>query len=153
MVVREKKRPLEPVVFLRGDAGSPGEAVPRRFLKVLTPEQPEFPDDSSGRLELADAIVDPANPLTPRVFVNRVWGYLMGSHLVSTSSDFGLQGEYPSHPLLLDWLAIRFSQRDAWSVKKLHRLIASSRLFREVLDTFARDYSLPSEPLIPETKL
>lgn len=130
MVVREKKRPLEPVVFLRGDAGSPGDSVPRRFLRVLAPEQPAFPDDSSGRLQLADAIVDPANPLTARVFVNRVWGYLMGSHLVATPSDFGLQGEPPSHPRLLDWLAADFVRND-WSLKHLVRTIVFSRVYRQ----------------------
>ena len=130
MVVREKKRPLKPVVFLRGDAGSPGEAVPRRFLKLLAPEQPAFPDDSSGRLQLADAIVDPTNPLTARVFVNRVWGHLMGSHLVATPSDFGLQGELPSHPRLFDWLAADFV-RNNWSLKHLVRTIVFSRTYRQ----------------------
>ncbi|MDA0284334.1 MAG: DUF1549 domain-containing protein, partial [Planctomycetota bacterium] len=105
MIVTERPRPLEPVVFIRGDANAPGETVPRRFLKLADPEQTPFPENASGRLQLAERIVDPKNPLTSRVFVNRVWSYLMGSYLVDTPSDFGLQGSAPTHPELLDWLA------------------------------------------------
>jgi cytochrome c553 len=130
MIVKELKRPQEPVVFLRGDAGSRGPAVPRRFLKVLDEEQSPFPTSSSGRLELADKIVDPKNPLTARVFVNRVWGFLMGSHLVATPSDFGLQGDPPTHPELLDWLAADF-MANGWSVKHLVRTIVLSRTYRQ----------------------
>jgi hypothetical protein len=130
MIVKELKRPQEPVVFLRGDAGSPGDAVPRRFLKVLDNEQSPFAKDSSGRLELAEKIVDPKNPLTARVFVNRVWGFLTGSHLVATPSDFGLQGERPTHPELLDWLAAEF-MANGWSVKHLARTIVLSRTYRQ----------------------
>jgi len=130
MIVKELKRPQEPVIFLRGDAASRGPAVPRRFLKVLDAEQTPFAANSSGRLDLAAKIVDPKNPLTARVFVNRVWGFLMGSHLVETPSDFGLQGASPTHPQLLDWLAADFVE-NGWSVKHLVRTIALSRTYRQ----------------------
>lgn len=130
MIVKELKRPQEPVIFLRGDAASRGPTVPRRFLKVLDSEQTPFAANSSGRLELAEKIVDPRNPLTARVFVNRVWGFLMGSHLVATPSDFGLQGASPTHPKLLDWLAADFVE-NGWSVKHLVRTIVLSRTYRQ----------------------
>lgn len=130
MIVKELKRPQQPVIFLRGDAASRGPAVPRRFLKVLDAEQTPFAANSSGRLDLAAKIVDPKNPLTARVFVNRVWGFLMGSHLVATPSDFGLQGASPSHPQLLDWLAADFVE-NGWSIKHLVRTIALSRTYRQ----------------------
>lgn len=130
MVVRERKRPDEPVIFLRGDATSRGEKVPRRFLKILDTKQPAFSSKNSGRRDLAEQIVSPGNPLTARVFVNRVWGYLLGSHLVATPSDFGLQGAQPSHPELLDWLASDFME-NGWSVKHLVRTIVLSRTWRQ----------------------
>jgi hypothetical protein len=133
MRVMERPRPLEPVVFVRGDAGSPGEKVPRRFLRLIDAEQTPFPEDSSGRLQLAERIVDPTNPLTARVFVNRVWGYLLGSHIVDTPSDFGLQGSAPTHPELLDWLAEDFV-RNGWSIKHLVRSIVLSRTYQQRSD-------------------
>lgn len=133
MRVMERPKPLEPVVFLRGDAGSPGEQVPRRFLKIVDADQTPFPDDSSGRLQLAERIVDPTNPLTARVFVNRVWGYLMGSHIVDTPSDFGLQGSAPTHPKLLDWLAADFV-KNGWSIKHLVRTIVLTQTYQQKSD-------------------
>lgn len=130
MHVMDRPKPLEPVVFIRGDAGSPGDAVPRRFLKIIDADQTPFPSDSSGRLQLAERIVDPANPLTARVFVNRVWGYLLGSHIVDTPSDFGLQGSAPTHPKLLDWLAADFVEND-WSIKHLVRAIVLSQTYQQ----------------------
>jgi hypothetical protein len=130
MVVRENEKPTEPVIFLRGDPASPGAAVPRRFLKVLDSQQPSFSPDDSGRLELANKIVSSENPLTARVFVNRVWGMLMGSHLVATASDFGLQGARPSHPEVLDMLAHDFVT-EGWSVKHLVRTIVLSRVYQQ----------------------
>ena len=130
MVVAERGKPPQSFVFVRGDAASRGDVVPRRFLKILDPDQVEFPKDVSGRLELACKIASPQNPLTARVFVNRVWGHLIGSHLVATPSDFGLQGSPPTHPQLLDWLAIDFIQHD-WSVKHLVRRIVSSQTYQQ----------------------
>ena len=133
MRMMDRPKPVEPVVFVRGDAGSPGENVPRRFLKIIDADQTPFPDDSSGRLQLAERIVDPKNPLTARVFVNRVWGYLMGSYIVDTPSDFGLQGAAPTHPKLLDWLADDFVKND-WSIKHLVRTIVSSQTYQQRSD-------------------
>ncbi len=128
MVIKEKKRPVEPAVFIRGDAGTRGEPVPRRFLKILDEQQSPFNKENSGRLDLADKIVDPTNPLTARVYVNRVWGFLMGDFIVDTPSDFGLQGSPPSHPELLDYLAVDFIE-NGWSTKHLIKTIVSSQAF------------------------
>jgi hypothetical protein len=86
---------------------------------------------SADRLALAKWLVSPQNPLTPRVVVNRHWAALFGTGIVRTVEDFGLQGEFPTHPDLLDWLAITFSQDDGWSVRDLHRRIVSSSLYRQ----------------------
>lgn len=133
MTVSEKKNPVNPFVFLRGEASQRGDRVPRRFLKILDPEQEAFDKDSSGRLEVAEKITDPMNPLTSRVFVNRIWGMLMGDFLVDTPSDFGLQGEEPSHPELLDWLANDFIE-SGWSTKHLVRTIVTSEAYRQRSD-------------------
>lgn len=141
MVVKDRARPMTQYVYIRGDARNRGDAVPRRFLKVLDPQQPAFPDSTSGRLQLAEKIVSAKNPLTARVFVNRVWGMLMGSHLVATPSDFGLQGAKPTHPQLLDHLALNFTSSESppparggtsrWSVKNLIRSIVLSRTYQQ----------------------
>ena len=130
MVVRDKKTLPKSFVFLRGEPSQRGDNVPRRFLKVIDPEQPAFPDNTSGRLQLAQKIVAVDNPLTARVFVNRAWGMLMGSYLVDTPSDFGLQGSPPTHLELLDWLAADFIEH-GWSVKHLVQRIVTSQTWRQ----------------------
>lgn len=130
MTIQEGAKPITPFVFLRGEPSQKGDRVPRRFLKILDPEQPEFSKENSGRLDLANKIADPENPLTARVFVNRVWGVLMGSYLVGTPSDFGLQGSLPTHPELLDWLAADFVA-NGWSLKHLVRTITESETYRQ----------------------
>jgi hypothetical protein len=119
-------------VLLRGKPGRPGIAVKPGVPAVLAERQPEFlPADrhtSRRRLSLARWIASPRNPLTARVIVNRVWQYHMGEGLVRTSSDFGVMGDEPSHPELLDWLADWFV-REGWSLKKLHRLIVTSNTY------------------------
>jgi hypothetical protein len=121
--------PVNARVQLRGEPERPGPEVPRRFLEILGSDS--LPKDStgSGRLELAEWITRPTNPLTARVFVNRVWQWHFGRGLVATSSDFGTRGESPSHPELLDWLTTRFV-KSGWSVKELHRLILQSRVYQ-----------------------
>jgi cytochrome c553 len=119
-----------PRVFVRGNPGNLGDEVPRQFpLAVAGPARKPF-RDGSGRLELARAIASPGNPLTARVAVNRVWLHHFGAGLVRTPSDFGSRSEPPSHPELLDWLATRFVE-GGWSLKKLHRLILLSRVYRQ----------------------
>jgi mono/diheme cytochrome c family protein len=127
----EDTKPYDAKIFLRGDPRTPGDAAPRAFFTLLTrPDAAPFPADSSGRLQLADAIVDPRNPLTARVIVNRVWQWHFGEGLVRTPSDFGLRGEAPTHPELLDWLATYFVE-SGWSFKALHRLILGSETWRQ----------------------
>lgn len=112
-------------VALRGDLGKKGELAPRKFLRVLAGDDAPGFREGSGRRELADAVVDPANPLTARVIVNRIWQWHFGEGLVRTPSNFGTLGEKPTHPRLLDWLAQSFV-RNGWSMKKLHREILLS---------------------------
>ncbi|WP_337174435.1 PSD1 and planctomycete cytochrome C domain-containing protein [Paludisphaera sp.] len=120
----------EPRVFKRGNAANPGDLVPRRFLQVVAgPDAPDF-ERGSGRLELARAIVDPENPLTARVWVNRIWAHHFGAGLVRTPSDFGVRSEPPSHPELLDWLARRLID-GGWRTKEIHRLILLSSTYRQ----------------------
>ncbi|WP_165232092.1 PSD1 and planctomycete cytochrome C domain-containing protein [Aquisphaera insulae] len=120
----------EPRVFRRGNAANPGDVVPRRFLRVIAgPDAPAF-TQGSGRLELARAIVDPENPLTARVWVNRIWAHHFGAGLVRTPSDFGIRAEPPSHPELLDWLARRLID-GGWSTKAIQRVILLSSTYRQ----------------------
>jgi mono/diheme cytochrome c family protein len=130
MVMRDTENPTQPRVFIRGNPGRPGDAVPRRFLTVLSQGEPTPFKNGSGRLELAQAIASKDNPLTARVIVNRVWLHLFGKGLVRTPGDFGVKGESPTHPELLDWLAGSFVE-DGWSLKKLHRRIMLSSTYQQ----------------------
>ncbi|MCX7407518.1 MAG: PSD1 and planctomycete cytochrome C domain-containing protein [Planctomycetales bacterium] len=122
-------KPTNVKVNLRGNHKELGDEVPRRFLAILSPAEPQPFRDGSGRLELARAIADPANPLTARVMVNRVWQHHFGRGLVGTPSNFGLLGERPTHPELLDHLAAKFVA-SSWSLKQLHREIMLSATYR-----------------------
>jgi len=115
-------------VFIRGDHERPGEIQPRHFPGILSDAKP-IAGNGSGRLELARWIANRKNPLTARVMVNRVWRWHFGRGLVTTTDNFGLLGERPSHPELLDWLAIWFMDND-WSVKKLNTLILNSATYQ-----------------------
>jgi hypothetical protein len=117
-------------VFVRGNVTRKGELSPRHFLTVLTREAPAFPADCSGRRELAEAIASKDNPLTARVFVNRIWGLFFGTPLVATPSNFGNSGARPAYPELLDDLAVRFMER-GWSIKSLVREIVLSSTYRQ----------------------
>ena len=124
-------------IFARGDCMKPGEKTPRRYVEVLAPKPFFLPSPSgrgtggggSGRLQLANAISSPDNPLTSRVMVNRVWHHLFGTGLVRTVDDFGHVGELASHPELLDYLADRFVA-DGWSMKRLIRAMVLTRTFQ-----------------------
>ncbi len=122
--------PVEQKIFVRGDHHNPGAPVAKAFPEVLTGgEQSARFVSKSGRLELADWIVSEANPIAARVMVNRVWQWHFGDGIVRTPDNFGKLGEKPTHPELLDYLAMRFV-KDGWSIKKLHRLILHSSAYR-----------------------
>jgi len=132
----------EPRILIRGNPTRPGRQVPRHFLTALAGESPPQFTVGSGRLELARAIANPDNPLTARVLVNRVWAHHFGAGLVRTPSNFGLRGERPTHPELLDYLAATFMDQ-GWSLKKLHRAILLSAVYQQSsqdrADAAARD--------------
>ncbi len=117
-------------VFIRGAHKALGERVPRRFLEALTGPTPLVVSRASGRLELAHQMTDPATtPLIARVLVNRVWHHLFGRGLVASVDNFGVMGDAPTHPELLDYLADQFV-RDGWSIKKLIRTLVLSRTYQ-----------------------
>lgn len=127
-------KPSEPqnvAMQIRGNAANLGAVVSRRFVTVLSPNEPVPFKNGSGRLELANAIVTDAAPLAARVIVNRIWAHHFGRGLVATPSNFGTQGERPTHPELLDDLAARFIEH-GWSLKWLHREIVLSATYRQV---------------------
>jgi Protein of unknown function (DUF1553)/Protein of unknown function (DUF1549)/Planctomycete cytochrome C len=117
-------------VFLRGNPSNLGEPVERQFPGLLAGKDRKPFTNGSGRLELANAIVDPKNPLTARVLVNRVWQQYFGRGLVSTAGDFGTRSEPPTHPELLDYVAGTFIA-DGWSLKKLHKRILMSAVYQQ----------------------
>jgi len=122
-VLYDLKKPHNSPVFLRGEADNKGEEAPRRFLEILSGRnRTPYSELESGRLELANSIINKNNPLTTRVLVNRLWLHHFGQGIVTTPDDFGNQSEPPSHPELLDYLATEF-MRNNWSIKKLHREI------------------------------
>ena len=123
-------------ILVRGEEEQPRDRVPRGVVQVLHPadEAPVIPEDSSGRLELAQWMASEQNPLTARVMANRVWHHLMGKGIVSSVDNFGATGQEPSHPELLDHLALSFVD-DGWSVKSLIRDIVTSRSY-QISSTF-----------------
>ncbi len=130
MAVQDAGRPKNSPVFIRGEAENRGEIVPRQFLEVIVGATRQPFTNGSGRLELAHAIVNKSNPLTPRVMINRIWQHHFGAGFVTTPDDFGTMSEPPSHPELLDYLASRF-QDEGWSIKKIHRLIMLSSVYQQ----------------------
>ena len=129
MVLREGQ-PVTPRVFIRGNPARPGKPVPRQFLIAVSGVEREPFQNGAGRLELAERIVDPENPLTARVIVNRVWMHHFGQPLVDTPSDFGVRCESPVHQAMLDYLAYLLVQNQ-WSLKSLHREILLSATYRQ----------------------
>ncbi len=116
-------------ILVRGEPATLGPVVPRAFPTILGGQKLPPEEKGSGRLELAQWITDPKNPLTARVIVNRVWGWNFGQGIVATPDDFGARGEAPSNPELLDYLAARFVE-DGWSIKKLQRRILLTRAYQ-----------------------
>ncbi|MFK7848665.1 MAG: PSD1 and planctomycete cytochrome C domain-containing protein [Rhodothermales bacterium] len=117
-------------VFIRGAMTTPSDSlVPRRGFTVHDKTQAAFETDGSGRMHFVQSLLDPDNPLTSRVMVNRLWHYVFGKGLVETVDNFGVQGKYPSHPELLDYLAIQFVE-DGWSIKNMLRQMVLTKTFR-----------------------
>lgn len=128
MVLQERPEPRVTTVFIKGDFTRPADLVTPGTPAVLHPLSTE--NQAPNRLDLANWIVDKRNPLTSRVIVNRVWQQYFGRGFVETENDFGLQGTSPSHPELLDWLAVEWMDRN-WNLKELHRLIVTSHTYRQ----------------------
>lgn len=141
MVMRERAQPRDTTVLVRGAYDKPGEKVTHGVPAILPPLPPEAPPN---RLALARWLVSPVHPLTARVTVNRLWQTFFGTGLVKTAEDFGVQGERPSHPELLDWLACELVEptlsqpsvaqagpKNAWNMKHLIRLIVTSGTYRQ----------------------
>src|SRR5205807_6222272 len=126
--IHDKKDPSNMHVLLRGSPDSPGEEAPRRFLAILSNGERVPFTKGSGRLQLAEAIADPKNPVTARVMVNRIWQRHFGQGIVRTPSNCGQLGDRPSHPELLDYLAARFVE-SKWSIKAMHREIMLSSVY------------------------
>lgn len=130
MVVEDLPEPYESRVFLRGSPSRPGGPAPRGFLRVLNGGEPHLFGKGSGRLELAEAITGPGNPLTPRVLVNRFWMHHLGEPLAASTADFGARSEAPAQLALMDWLASEFV-RSGWRLKDLHRWIVLSSVYQQ----------------------
>lgn len=131
MGVRDREEPFDSQVLIRGEEDNPtDERVPRGFIQVIkTHDEEPIASDESGRLQMAHWITSPENPLTARVYANRVWSWLFGEGIVTSVDNFGTTGEAPSHPDLLDYLAVRLHEND-WSTKELVREIVTSRTYR-----------------------
>jgi hypothetical protein len=126
LILKERKQPRENFVQIRGDFLRKGDAVTPTYPAALG----KTPNGKLTRLELAKWLVSADNPLTARVVVNRAWQQFFGKGLVETENDFGMQGSLPTHPELLDWLAVEFREQ-GWSVKKLHRQIVTSATYKQ----------------------
>ena len=147
LTIKDKPNPVNLHVYIRGDKENQGEEAPRRFLAILSEGKQEPFKQGSGRLELAEAIANPRNPLTARVMVNRIWEYHFGEGIVRTPSNFGKTGEPPTHAELLDYLASRFME-NGWSIKKMHRDIMLSSVYM-----LSADYSADNFKVDPDNKL
>lgn len=127
LIYRETKEPRQSYLLVRGKYDQQGDPVPRALPKIF----PAMPEDApNDRLGLARWLVEPNHPLTARVHVNRLWQQMFGTGIVETSEDFGAQGSWPSHPELLDWLAVEFVESD-WDVKRLLKLIVMSATYQQ----------------------
>jgi hypothetical protein len=137
-------KPVDAALQRRGEPANPGPVVPRgvpQFAFLEGAPRPASPSHGSGRLELAQWLTEPTNPLTPRVMVNRIWQRHFGRGIVSTPSNFGLRGEPPTHPELINWLASRFLE-SRWSIKAIDREIVLSRTYQLSSDFDAHNAEL-----------
>jgi hypothetical protein len=141
MALVDRSNPGNSHVLKRGNPSNPGEEVPRHFLEILSATIPPPFTNGSGRLELARAIASPDNPLTARVYVNRIWLHHFGEGLVTTPGDFGVRTEEPVNRALLDYLAATFVE-NGWSTKSLHRMILLSATYQQSSEEQAVDAKL-----------
>lgn len=149
LVAREAPRIVDEPVHLRGEPDKIGEIVPRGFLSAIAMEKPpSIPSAQSGRLELAEWLLHPENPLTARVLVNRFWHHLFGHGLVRSVDNFGATGERPSHPDLLDHLASRFRTVHAWSLRSFIREVVLSRTWR-----MGGEFDVAAHEIDPDNRL
>jgi len=131
IAVKDIETPRDSPIYRRGDFQSHGDIVPRGFVgAVSVSKNYVISPGTSGRVQLAKWLTDPTNPLTSRVLVNRIWHHLFGKGLVRSVDYFGVHGETPSHPELLDFLAVRFHEQDRWSLKTAVRRMVMSRTYR-----------------------
>ncbi len=145
--MREADKVANTTLRLRGVWNQPGDAVPRGFLSAVKfSATPKIAAQSSGRRELAQWLTHPEHPLTARVFVNRVWHQVFGQGIVPTTDNFGMNGEPPSHPALLDFLAHRFMHAQGWSMKQLVRDLVLSRSFRQASAPADTTAALAADP-------
>ena len=149
LAVRDIASPGDSRLHERGDFRSLGESIPRGFLSAV-PVATAYPiaPNRSGRAQLAQWLTDPGNPLTARVLVNRIWHHLFGQGLVRSVDYFGIHGERPSHPELLDYLARQFMHQDEWSLKKTIRRLVTSRTYR-----MAADHDAAAHAIDPDNRL
>jgi hypothetical protein len=138
MGVQENGAPKDARILVRGEIDQPAQTVSRGIPRVLCEEALSIPENTSGRLEFAHWVGSDANPLTARVMVNRIWKHLIGNGIVTSTENFGVTGQPPSHPALLDYLALRFVD-SGWSVKEIIREITNSRIYR-TSSTFNDNY-------------
>jgi hypothetical protein len=131
MTVADDEQPEDARIHIRGSIRNLGAPVPRGFLQVaMKGDVPAIPAEQSGRLQFAQWLTSRSNPLTSRVMVNRIWHWLFGAGIVRTTDNFGSTGEAPSHPELLDYLAVKFMQ-EGWSLKQLVKEMVMSRTYRQ----------------------
>ncbi|HEX4606991.1 MAG TPA: PSD1 and planctomycete cytochrome C domain-containing protein [Urbifossiella sp.] len=149
LAVQDEANPADVKVHVRGNTQTLGEVAPRGFLRVLAGGRPPaIAPKASGRLELARWVASADNPLTARVMVNRVWQHHLGEGIVRSPDNFGALGDRPSHPELLDWLAVRFT-KSGWSLKALHRLVLLSNTYQMA----SRPVSAAAATVDPDNRL
>ncbi|MCU0713399.1 MAG: PSD1 and planctomycete cytochrome C domain-containing protein [Pirellula sp.] len=129
MGVQDRPSPRDAKLLVRGEINQPAQEIDRGVVRVLANQPVPISESNSGRLELANWLASRDNPLTARVMVNRIWMHLLGKAIVRETDNFGVSGPKPTHPELLDYLAVEFMDND-WRVKHIVRLIATSRVYR-----------------------
>lgn len=145
IILKEKEKPSGHAVFIRGNPARRGEPVQRHFLSIASEGEPPVYDKGGGRLQMAQDIAAANNPLTARNIVNRVWMWHFGEGIVRTVDDFGITGEKPDHPELLEFLAHWFVE-NGWSIKKLHELILTSETWRQQSVNPKQEKNLLADP-------